>query len=67
MTEIEKRLLAALAGMCEQYLNDGGTLDHMCMSAGEDAIELLVEFGLVKPRPRGGTWTEAGTALLNSN
>jgi hypothetical protein len=68
MTDAEKRLLVALAWMCEQYLSDGGSLDHMCMSPGEDAVDLLVEYGLVKPGPgRGGTWTDAGRALLNSN
>jgi hypothetical protein len=67
MTEDEKRLLVALAWMCEQYLKDGNCLDHMCMSAGERAVELLVQYGLVRPGPRGGTWTEAGEALLNSN
>ena len=66
MTEAEKRLLVALARMCKQYLEDGGELDHMCMSAGEDAVELLVQYGLVAPCRRGGTWTEAGTALLNA-
>lgn len=67
MTEAENRLLVALAWMCEQYLNDGNGLDHMCISAGERAVELLVQYGLVKPEGRGGTWTESGEALLNSN
>ena len=56
MTEEERRLLGALAWMCEQYLNDGtDTLDHLCMSAGEEAIELLAKYGLVEPSGRGGT------------
>ena len=68
MTENEKRLLVALAWMCEQYMSDGnGGLDHVFMSAGERAVELLVQYGLVTPDPRGGTWTEAGNALLESN
>ena len=67
MTDAEKRLLAALAWMCEQYLSRNGALDHMCMCAGEDAVELLVQYGLVKPEGRGGTWTDAGRALLDSN
>lgn len=66
----ERKLLTALAKMCEQYLGDGtgkpDGLDHMCMRAGEDAVELLVQHGLVKPAGRGGTWTEAGRALLRS-
>ena len=53
--------------MCEQYLNTDNGLDHMGMSAGEHAADLLVKYGLLKPGPRGGTWTEAGLALLNSN
>lgn len=64
MTEDEQRLLAALAWMCEQYLAAGGELDHKCMGAGEDAVELLVKYGLVEPSGRGGTWTEAGRAIL---
>jgi hypothetical protein len=68
MTDAERRLLSALAWMCEQYLGDGKAdgLDHMCMGAGEDAVELLVKYGLVSPSGRGGTWTEAGKALLDA-
>ena len=66
MTENEKRLLLAMAWMCEQYMGSGEQigLDHQCMGAGEDAVELLVEYGLVSPSGRGGTWTDAGRALL---
>ena len=68
MTDAERRLLVALAWMCEQYLRskDSEFLDHHCMYAGEEAIELLVQYGLVEPRGRGGRWTEAGNALLDS-
>lgn len=68
MIENERRLLIALAWMCEQYLGSGKLdwLDHQCMGAGEDAIELLVDHGLVDPSGRGGTWTDAGKALLRS-
>ena len=65
--EAERRLLVALAWMCEQYLSDGSELDHMCMSAGEGAVELLIQYGLVEPRGRGGTWTKAGQAILDTN
>lgn len=41
-------------------------LDHLCMSAGEEAVGLLVEFGLVQPAARGGQWSEAGLALLRT-
>jgi len=67
MTAEEKQLLGALAWMCRQYLTDGkGELDHLCMSAGERAVEILARYGLVKPDLRGGTWTPAGKALLDT-
>ncbi len=66
MTSSEDRLLIALAWMCEQYIGSGKQdwLDHQCMGAGEDAVRLLVEHGLIEPGARGGRWTEAGKALL---
>lgn len=66
MTDAERRLLVALAWMCEQYLGDGKGewLDHQAMSAGEDAIALLAQYGMVEPSGRGGRWTDAGRALL---
>ncbi len=68
MTGGEACLLITLAWMCELYLaDDKGELDHMCMSAGEGAVELLVHYKLVNPGPRWGTWTELGRALLDSN
>jgi hypothetical protein len=68
MTDQEQRLLAALAWMCEQYLGSGTSrsLDHMCMSAGEEAVAMLVEYGLVEETSiRGGKWTKAGEDLLS--
>lgn len=65
----EHRLLYALALMCDQYLTtraEPGNLDHVCMTAGECAAEVLFEHGLITPHFRGGTWTEAGKALLAS-
>jgi hypothetical protein len=64
MTNQESALLRALALMCEQYIGDGQALGHQCISAGEDAIELLVRYGMVEPSGRGGSWTEAGKDLL---
>ena len=69
MEDAERRLLVVLAWMCEQYLGSGNAdgLDHQCMGAGEDAVELLISYGLVEPFPdgrRGGRWTEAGKTLL---
>jgi hypothetical protein len=65
-TDEEKALLSALAGMCLQYVTPRGSknLEHQYMSAGEAAVHLLAAYGLVDWSPRGGTWTEAGMALL---
>ncbi|PVM88690.1 hypothetical protein DDF62_14280 [Caulobacter radicis] len=66
MTSQEQRLLSALAWMCAQYLEDrDGELDHLSMSAGERAVALLVDYGLIAPSGRGGTWTAEGQALLD--
>jgi hypothetical protein len=67
MTEETQRLLSALAWMCEQYIGSGKAdfLDHDCMSAGELAVDVLAEHGLVDiTSVRGGQWTDAGKALL---
>lgn len=55
--------------MCDQYLTTPGVagLDHIYMSAGEHAVDLLAEYGLVEIDPGGGEWTEAGHALLKSH
>ena len=78
MSEIShkgKRLLIAFAAMCEQYLSDNtaagvstefGRLDHKCMSAGEEAVNLLIEYRLAESEPRGGTWTVTSRALLEA-
>lgn len=59
--------LKALAWMCEQYIGDhAGELDHQFMAAGEHAVKILVQHGLVEPRRRGGVWTEKGRALLEA-
>jgi hypothetical protein len=68
VTSEEERLLAALAGMCVQYLERrDGFLDHMFMVAGEDAMKVLATYGLVEVAARGGTWTEAGREFLASH
>ncbi len=70
-SEEERHLLYALALMCDQYLGedyDGKrVLEHMWMGAGESAFAQLVAYGLLDVEGRGGTWTEAGEMLLNSN
>ena len=65
MTPKEKKLLEALAWMSEQHLRDGAGLDHVCMSAGERAIEVLYEYGLVQVNKRGTKWTELGEKILD--
>ena len=65
MSDEEYHLLRALALMCAQYIGEGDWLDHMCMEAGEEAVAQLVKYGLVEPSGRGGTWTEAGQAIMH--
>jgi len=67
MTANEERMLAAIAHMCGQYMEEDGVVDHMWMSAGELATEILAEYGLLEIEGRGGTWTEAGKAFLASH
>jgi hypothetical protein len=63
----EQRLLAALAGMVDQDLGaENGGLDHMCMGAGERAVKLLAEYGLVTDETRHSRWTEEGERFLVS-
>jgi len=65
----EERVLYALASMCVQYI--GGyrdrqylPLDPGCIGAGDRAVDVLKDYGLLEPSGRGGTWTERGLALL---
>ncbi len=66
MTEGERKAVKALAWMCERYLGPGNatSLKHQFMSAGEMAIELLAEHGLVIRTSSGGSWTGEGRAFL---
>ena len=60
--------ICALALMAHQYLEtDGGELDHLNISAGEHAVDVLVDHGLVKPHGRGGSWTKRGRRLLEAD
>jgi hypothetical protein len=65
----ERKLLIALARMVDQYLTDGELLDNRAMRAGETALAVLAEHGLVTivGGYRFGRWTNAGRELLNSN
>ena len=67
MTETEERMLAVIAHMCGQYMEEDGVVDHMWMGAGERATAILAEYGLLEMEGRGGTWTEAGKAFLASH
>lgn len=67
MTREERRLLHALACVCDQYMSTKGELDHAFMGAGELAVTLLAEYGLVDPGGSGGVWTKAGHDLLDSD
>lgn len=65
MNEKSDPAIYALALMAQQYLEtDGGELDHLCMSAGEHAIDVLADHGLITSHSRGGSWTELGRNLL---
>jgi len=62
--EQEERLLTALVCMCAQYLEEDGSLNHMHMSAGEQAMKLLAEYGLIDGPQPGAVWTERGQEFL---
>lgn len=62
--EGERWLLKVLADVCDQYMGENGYLDHMYMSAGEEAVEVLAIYGLVDSFQRDCRWTEVGKALL---
>ena len=70
-TYAERRLLYALGLMCNQYLGElhEGTmvLDHMWMTAGEEAFKLLSGYGLIEIEGRGATWTALGEEFMNSD
>ena len=69
LTKSEERILAALAGMCCQYIEHDGVVDHMCMGAGEMATAILASYGLLEMDSEGGRfgrWTPAGEALLDA-
>lgn len=67
MLDEKGELLRALALMSRQYLTNGPySVDHKFIYAGEYAVDLLAQYGLIEPHDRGGTWTPAGRALLNS-
>lgn len=62
MTDSEQKLLVALVLMVNQYLDEyGDQVDSLSESAGEHAIEVLADYGLMEGvNTRFGRWTEAG-------
>jgi hypothetical protein len=62
MTEREQKLLIALVLMVNQYLDEhGDEVDSISESAGEHALEVLADFGLIEAlNTRFGRWTEEG-------
>jgi hypothetical protein len=67
MTENERRLLQSLALMCDQYLRTSeGDLDHLSMTAGQYALRLLNEYGLIDSSGRGALWSDAGMVMLTA-
>jgi hypothetical protein len=66
MTDNEKKLVIALVRMVDQYLEQySDEVDSRSMSAGEQAIEVLADFGLMEVvNTRFGRWTEVGNKLL---
>lgn len=69
MDDREKLVLAALAHMVDQYLEErpDGAVDNYAMSAGEYAFEALQEYGYMEVEnacARFARWTALGEALL---
>jgi hypothetical protein len=62
MTDSEKKLLIALVAMVHQHLHQhDDEVDNLAESAGERAIQVLADFGLMEMvNTRFGRWTEAG-------
>jgi hypothetical protein len=62
MTEQEQKLLIALVEMVSQYLTEyGDEVDSISQSAGEHALQVLADFGLMETlNTRFGRWTEEG-------
>jgi predicted transcriptional regulator len=70
MSDTERKLLQALARMAAQYLvhhAEDTELDSAAMSAGEHALSVLAQYGLVALKGGHrirGDWTEAGRRFL---
>ncbi|AJC79595.1 hypothetical protein IE4803_CH02406 [Rhizobium etli bv. phaseoli str. IE4803] len=68
VTPEERAILKALVSMCVQYMDDGRNgLVHKSISAGEDAVEVLASYSLVKSEPWGGFWTDEDLRLLDED
>jgi hypothetical protein len=62
ITEREQKLLIALVKMVSQHLTEyGDQVDSISQSAGQRALEVLADFGLMETvNTRFGRWTEEG-------
>jgi hypothetical protein len=65
-------VIVALAKMANHWLyrRQQGVLDSDAVDAGEHAILILAEYGMVEADQRGritGRWTEAGRELLKTS
>jgi hypothetical protein len=63
LTERERKLLIALVHMVCQHLTeyDDDQVDSISQSAGQHALEVLADFGLIEAlNTRFGRWTEEG-------
>lgn len=70
MNETERQLLQPLALMVAQYLVhciEDTELDSMAINAGENALTVLADYGLVALKGRHrirGDWTDVGRQFL---
>jgi hypothetical protein len=68
MSEPESKALIALVLMVDQYMSNG-IIDNLAQHAGEMALQVLADHGLVTLQPgsyRFAHWTDAGRQLLTS-
>lgn len=69
-SDTERNLVSAVAGMALQYLSvkgeEGDYLDSLNMNAGESALRVLEDYGLVDVDSsyRSGVWTELGERFI---
>lgn len=63
-TDDELRLLAALIGVCDQFMpGERPYVSHDFVSAGEWAVEILSNYGVIEKDDAGGSWATRALAL----